>query len=656
MNTRQVGALVASLLAFSLFACEGSRLGAPGAGGDVSRDTTEDVTGDDVPSDTLGDATDVVQADGTPLDVGPDVVMPVPEWEAVPLGDLGDVGGLMVLSAHEAYAASGTRVLRYNGTSWASFGSPKVETAVHAVWSDGVTLIAVGDGGLIARRTIADGVWTLDDSGSDLDLHAIAGRSATDLTVVGDMAIVLRATGAGWVKKHDRNGLRLRGVWMDPETEGDAGIYAVGSNGQLVSESGGTWRGVQIAASASTLSAFAKLSDGTLLAVGTAHTVTAKRPNSPAWQGETTNDTRERDIHALTVGADGVVRAFGAEGLVMKREGLTWAVDSGPGAIVGVKSFSAAGTFGTGAAAGIIAIAKAGGGIAYRNGAWASLSTALDANVTGLAEGTDGRLWASAGGGVVMVRVDGDWSVVPLPFQTNLNAIAADGSGGAWAVGAEGRVIHITADLAVEAVPVSVPVEFFGVTVHQGKAFVCGRGGTFFGIERLLGQWVITARATSTVADLRDVLVDDAGDLWVVGAFGTLLNGAVSGGAFVPVATGTGGSLHDIALGGAGLFAVGDNGVVLKIDGDNVTLEQELPGVFLFGVGVGETAVIAAGSGGRILRRDPGSPATWTAEQPSSPSATFESVLVDSTGQAWVGSNRRDASLERRLELFEAGE
>jgi hypothetical protein len=64
---------------------------------------------------------------------------------------------------------------------------------------------------------------------------------------------------------------------------------------------------------------------------------------------------------------------------------------------------------------------------------------------------------------------------------------------------------------------------------------------------------------------------------------------------------------------------------------------------------------IAAGSGGTILRRVGGATPAWEREVPASAAATFDSALIDSTGQAWLGSNRREASLERRLELLDAG-
>ena len=163
-------------------------------------------------------------------------------------------------------------------------------------------------------------------------------------------------------------------------------------------------------------------------------------------------------------------------------------------------------------------------------------------------------------------------------------------------------------------------------------------------------------RATATVADLRAVAVVD-GTVWVGGAFGTLLKAPAASGAFTQVATSTGGSIHAIESLGNTVHAVGDNGIVLRVSGDTVTLEHEAPGIFLYGLALGDDGALAVGSGGTILRRtEAGGDVRWVAEVPATPAATFEAVHIAAEGGAWVGSNRREASLERRLAPLGTGE
>lgn len=658
MKIRLLGAWMGCVVAVASAGCVGSGLEAP-------HNAPTDVTPDGVPpedgvSDDVADVGDTDPADGSQEiveDIGPDIVVPDPDWEAVSLGDLGSVGGLSVVSGDEAYAGSGARALRFNGITWAAFGTPDEARVLHGIWSDGSTVVAVGAGGLVARRAAGPtGVWVIEPSGVTADLWAVAGRGPDDLVAVGDDGVVLRFDGETWEKRHERTSMRLRGVAIAPDSEGDAGIRAVGSGGQLVEMVGSTWRGTQIAASASTLSGFAHLADGTLVAVGTQHTLTARRPNAPAWQGETTNDSRQRDAHAVTVGADGVVRAFGAQGLVVKREGISWSVDTGPGNVVGVKNFGAVGGFGTGTSAGLIAVAREGGGVQLRNGSWSAISTALDATVLDLEADTTGRIWAAATRGILLVQTDSDWTVVPLPFQTELTGLAADDDGGMWVVGAGGRVLHVSKSFEINVVALPVPVDLQGVVRVGARVFACGRGGTLFDIDTSgAGAPTVAVRSTGTVADLRAVAVEGT-TLWVGGAFGTLLKGPIAAGALVQVDTATGGSVNEIVVFDGDVFAAGDNGVILKVRGDTVTLENEAPGVFLYGMAVTADGAVAAGSGGVILRRSGGATPTWVAEQAATPSATFEAVHIDTEGQAWVGSNRREASLERRLEALSAGE
>jgi len=670
--------LAAVLAALSLGGCEGAGLwretaeALDAAADDVTAPAPGEVVDatppeDALPSDAEGPADDTADAAGPAEET--------PAWEPVVLGDVGGLDAVAAASADAIWAVSGPRVLRWNGASWLSFGSPAGEEAggaLHGLWSDGVTVVVVGDGGLIARRPASGATpWVREDAGVEVDLWAVAGRGASDLLAVGDEGVILRHTGSGWQKRHERAGLRLRGAFAGPG-EGDANLRAVGSGGQLVEAAGGVWRCTQIARSAATLSGFTALSDGTLLAVGTAHTLTARRPTAPAWQGETSNDTRERDVHAVVSLADGSVRAFGADGLVLARDGAgLWQLETVPQA--GVLGFSSAASFGSSASPGLVALARDGGGLMLRAGAWSSLVTRPDAAIRGLTLDADGRLWAAGARGTLLVRSPSQgFSAWPLPAEVDLHAVAADPTGGVWAVGAAGRLIQVSATGAVTPVELPVPVDLHDVAVSATHVVAVGRGGTILVLSRETGA--VTFRASGTVADLHAVAIASAdGDggedtLWIAGSYGTVLRGAVADSrALVTLDTGTGASLRDLALdrGGPGgtrssgaAWAVGDGGVILRLAAGpeaTVTLAHEAPGVFLRAVAASRGGVIAVGEGGVILARAAGAEA-FTPERGASPQGRYGAVVVDEAGVAWLGSNQRAASLERRVAPWGEGE
>lgn len=648
---------LACLVALSLLACgselEGAapRVDADAEVGDVPDTSDAPDTSDDIEPDTAADTGDTAGD----VDTSPDTEVVVPaDWQVESLGDVGVIEDLTLASATLGFASSGPRVLRWDGRTWMAYGEPGFDPegsrAVHGVATDGVTVAAVGEGGLVAVRPVSGGAWTELMGGPTVALRAAAIRGDR-LFVAGDQGTVASielAPDAAWTSHFTSSTINLHALWADPNGSDDEAVYAVGTGGQLVRRDGLTWRATQIAGSTVRLLDIIGLSDGTLVAVGNEHTVTAKRPTDAAWRGQATNDDRRRDLAGLALSRDGTLRAFGASGAVLRQEGTSWSVETSAGVAAGLKNFRAAAA--VPGSSSVVALAAEGGGVRFDGTTWQSLATSPESTVNDLA-GVADDLWAVGNRGVLARRLDGAWSGVPVNAAGDLNAVAVATQGGvrvAWAVGDAGLIVKVV-EGAVTVVPAPVPLDLFGVAASADRVVACGRGGTLLSIDP--DTDAVTVRLSGTTADLKAASFGGDGAVWLAGSFGTLLRWQGDALAPLPILSGVGGSLNALAPTGDGVLAVGDNGVVIRATQAGAELENEEPGRFLYAVATSPSArdaiAIAVGSGGRILRQDA---AGWVTDVPAERAATFEAAWIDATGHALIGGIYRVHHLESRLE------
>ncbi len=557
--------------------------------GDFVDDGVDDIAGDaaDGFGDTGGDVADVDATPGA-------------SWRAVSLGDVGQIGGMTLVAPDQGYAVSGPRVLRWDGRSWSAWGQPG-EARLRGVWAGDGVVVAVGDDGTVARRATDALGWTLEASGTPVDLHAVWGQGPETLWAVGDQMTVLARGEDGWSVEKTGGSGALLALWGDPQVAGAGSLLAVGTGGRLVRYEGGEWVTQQIAANAVTLHGV--WGAGALrVAVGSDATVTVKASAGSPWQGQSSNDTSARDLFAVTGAAADDVAAFGASGAIVRFDGAKWSVVAAAGPNSAGAELVAGGFARQGLGSPTwMALGRAGGGVRWSGSAWVDVATRPTAAITGLAAAPDGTLWASGGGGLAFARVGGDWTSVELGTSADLHDVAVAGDGSVWWVGDGGTVLRREADGAVTQVATPVPAQLLAVAADAQQVVVAGKGGTL--LTGALDATALTPRASGTVADLRDAAFDAAGTLWLSGAFGTLLR-APGEGLPQAVPSGVGGGLNGLAAFGDGVLAVGDGGVVLRATGDGATVLHEQPGLFLYGVGAAGDAALAVGWNGAILRWD----------------------------------------------------
>lgn len=146
--------------------------------------------------------------------------------------------------------------------------------------------------------------------------------------------------------------------------------------------------------------------------------------------------------------------------------------------------------------------------------------------------------------------------------------------------------------------PTNTTADLHGVAfLGPEQAIAVGDGGV--GLALLQGR--VVALETGTEADLRDVASLGTIDAVVVGDDGTMIRFR----ALRPQAIDTGREedLLGVAPRGDAFFVVGQDGVILRVDDDVVTVERETRGATLRAVGGCEDTLYAVGDNGTVLRR-----------------------------------------------------
>jgi len=115
--------------------------------------------------------------------------------------------------------------------SWA-FQAIDNNPQFNSVWTDGTTIVAVGQDGVIA--TTRGGDWTVENLPSRVALNGIGGLSVEDLWAVGVDGTVLHKTTGDWEEVDIGTGATL---W-DVEAIATDQVYIVGNNGFAVRHDG----------------------------------------------------------------------------------------------------------------------------------------------------------------------------------------------------------------------------------------------------------------------------------------------------------------------------------------------------------------------------------------------------------------------------------
>ncbi len=155
------------------------------------------------------------------------------DWSVEDLGTANHegVGG----SGIEAlYAVSWGGIFAFDGGSW-TFEAPPSDERLNDVWGIGSDAFAVGEGGVVVRRT--KGVWAAQSSGVASDLNAVSGVAINDVWAVGADGVALHFDGTSWTATDTGVEEALWAVFAPASNA----VYAVGNAGVALFWDGTVW-------------------------------------------------------------------------------------------------------------------------------------------------------------------------------------------------------------------------------------------------------------------------------------------------------------------------------------------------------------------------------------------------------------------------------
>jgi hypothetical protein len=339
---------------------------------------------------------------------------------AAPVSDQ-TLAALSVVSPSEAYAAGdkGT-ALRFDGSSWHVLPSG-TDADLHAVAGARAQLLLAGSAGTIV--SFAEGARSLlsrGARGNQLDLASAATRT----WIVGDGSLATSDQGLLPVKSD--NARALYGCFALSDTFG----WAVGTAGTIVRWDGsqeqtmdsGTTRWLHAVWASSESSAWVVGEAGTMLGLF----------NGSLWvQSQVPSNQTLYDVWGAA--ADDVWAA-GESGTLLHWNGKAWSQHTSP-TMTGLHSISGS------AANHAFAVGASGTILAWDGMDWQTQQEGDSYTLYGVWTGAD-EAYAVGSGGTILRFSAGKWSVESAPVSTSLFAVDKDGAGTVRAVGANGVVLH----------------------------------------------------------------------------------------------------------------------------------------------------------------------------------------------------------------------
>lgn len=516
---------------------------------------------------------------------------------------------------------------------------------------------AVGDAGTVLRRS--GGSFSLIPTGTDRNLNAIWGTSATDHFVVGDTGTVLHFQTSSYGTEPGASG-NLFDVFGGTGT-----LFAVGSGGTIVRRSGAASWSADTSGTTQDLWGIWGTSTSALTAVGGGGTYTRSPAAGTIWTSATDPNFTSYTFRGFAgsgttpyaVDSFGGIARFNGTFTLIYRDALA-DVFYGIGIVAGTPYTAGGNPGGTGAirrydgtnwvrdvslapntfygiggssVSDIWAVGEAGTVWQNDGSSWQARSSGLTANFASISAYDLQNVWAVGLAGSLL-RYNGSYfAPVNTGASGSLNGVAAITATDVWTVGSGGQTWHYLGSNWVQADSKTTMGLNAVAGLGSNQVWAVGDGGVIRMYDGTAWQ-IVSSGSSST---LRSVFAVSASEIWAVGDGGIVQRS--SGGAFTPVVIPgpVTANLYDVWGSGGAIWVLAENAVYRYAGGSWSTLPS--PGVTglrsLSGTGPGD--LWAVGQGGLITRYNGTS---WTREK-SGAGTDLNSIAITGT-RVWIaGSN-----------------
>lgn len=538
-------------------------------------------------------------------------------------------------------------IFHFDGARWERMETP-VRLPVHAFWGTGrAALWAVGWMGAILRfdgaawQHVRGGVVTeagrFAAEAENMPLFAIDGGSDGTAWAVGDNGTILRLVAGAWTPEPSGTRAHLRAV----RCLSDGRVLAAGADGTLlIRTEGGGWHPVPCPV-ATTLTAALELEPGRVLLAGGRYFVgdnafrgdlvlldaDGARPLFAGARFRRFRDLAATGAGVLTVGDGGEMHLF--------RNRRMQRIDSGTPhdlqALVPLPGGEAlaVGDFGTvlhGSPAALTAFAPA-VSTGPAPSCWSPMPSGTDRQLWGLwTDPQSGVAHACGEAGTVLMLDRDRWEALPPVGDLGLHALARAPDGSLLAAGQLGEIHRFDGARWHRAFDLMMDVTILALwSDGQGTLIAAGDEGLILRHEA--GRW--TRMASGTRSALYGLWGRDAEHLLAVGDFGLVLRW--NGRSWDEFASGTEHFLFDVwgrAL--DDIFVVGLSGTIGHFDGQRWRITPARARNDLLALTGTAQHVVAVGAGGAAMLHD----GRHWAPDPTGVEAGLRAVTMTAEGQA----------------------